>query len=128
LTEFLENFRVSPFKCPLSLREVFCSIQEAATQKFGDEILKTPLTLDIMFFKYICPSIIDPKKFQLTQEDVSMEASSALSTISSILNDLVLKNQDTSWGEIINMFISTNHSCLVEILNALTVKLSVSED
>eukprot|EP01119_Soliformovum_irregulare_P005845 TRINITY_DN1759_c0_g5_i1.p1 TRINITY_DN1759_c0_g5~~TRINITY_DN1759_c0_g5_i1.p1 ORF type:complete len:595 (+),score=133.07 TRINITY_DN1759_c0_g5_i1:247-1785(+) len=128
LSSFLDTFRGSPFKCPLSLREIFLMIQQAVDVKFNkDGILKAPLSLDIMFFKFICPTLIDPARFHIVEEEISTEVKPTLLTLSKILNDLALNNTDKPWGNHINTFILKNHESLVESLNTLTNKEHIEQ-
>jgi hypothetical protein len=39
-------------------------IKRAVEAKFGSKF-DAPFILDFIFFKYICPAIIDPKKYEL---------------------------------------------------------------
>eukprot|EP01119_Soliformovum_irregulare_P005843 TRINITY_DN1759_c0_g3_i2.p1 TRINITY_DN1759_c0_g3~~TRINITY_DN1759_c0_g3_i2.p1 ORF type:complete len:571 (+),score=154.22 TRINITY_DN1759_c0_g3_i2:228-1715(+) len=128
LGSFLDTFQRSPFKCPLSLRQVFLMIQEAVDAKFTqDGILKAPLSLDIMFFKFICPTLIDPTRFHIVEDDVPSNVKPTLLMLSKILNDLALNNTDKPWGNQINNFILKNHEILVESLKILTNKEHIEQ-
>jgi hypothetical protein len=45
-------------------REIFAKIQQFVNVKFGKDN-NSPLVLDFIFFKFICPAIIHPKKYGL---------------------------------------------------------------
>eukprot|EP01119_Soliformovum_irregulare_P007171 TRINITY_DN19573_c0_g1_i2.p1 TRINITY_DN19573_c0_g1~~TRINITY_DN19573_c0_g1_i2.p1 ORF type:complete len:434 (-),score=69.10 TRINITY_DN19573_c0_g1_i2:36-1337(-) len=129
LRTFLETFRNAPYSCPISLRETFHAVQFIIQEKFGtnDEILKrAPLVLDIIFFKFMCPTIIDPVRF-LIVDDVPAEAKAPLLTVSKILNDLALNNLDKPWGDTVNDFIKENHPHLVLTLKTLTDKDNIEQ-
>ena len=85
LSEFLTLFSKSPQFCPVYvffntkpqtqcykyltvdsrlLREVFAAVQTSLNNKYGKDN-KSPLVLDFIFFKFMCPALIDPIKYEL---------------------------------------------------------------
>jgi hypothetical protein len=91
---FLDNFAKSPIFCPPLFREVFSEIQKAVEKKFPNT--DNPMVLDFIFFKFICPAIIDPKKYEIIEFDQNLpaNASRSLINISKLLNDLTHKMVD----------------------------------
>jgi hypothetical protein len=68
---------------------VFTKIQSAVTQKFGNDTTSS-IELDFLFFKFICPSIIEPGRQDLIPDDTPLgkHTMKNLVLVSKILNDI----------------------------------------
>eukprot|EP01119_Soliformovum_irregulare_P000526 TRINITY_DN1036_c0_g1_i1.p1 TRINITY_DN1036_c0_g1~~TRINITY_DN1036_c0_g1_i1.p1 ORF type:complete len:526 (+),score=134.00 TRINITY_DN1036_c0_g1_i1:438-2015(+) len=128
LTSFVDRFAATPFSCPLSLREVFCAVQTGVEEKFGSNELtgRAPLVLDLIFFKFICPALVNPSRYDLLPS-ITPKAQTDLITASKILNDLALNNTDKPWGETINQWIARYHPILAEKIHLLIDKQHIEQ-
>jgi hypothetical protein len=107
-------------------REIFAKIQQFVNLKFGKDN-NSPLVLDFIFFKFICPAIIHPKRYELVPEEdeLSTQSLRSLINVSKILNNLahnIDEKFESKEFEKLKTFINKNHSILIEKLTQLVVK------
>lgn len=111
-------FKFFPFLFSF-LRDMFQVIsQEVELKKFRE--WDSPFVLDFIFFRYFCPSIVDPVKWQIV-EQLPPSALQGCIAASKILNDLALKNID-KWEKDINEWIQQRNPVLFEFIRKLIVK------
>lgn len=103
------------------LRDMFQAIQKEVDKKQFDEF-QTIFVLDYVFFRYICPSIVDPVKWQIV-EQIPTHALQGCIAACKILNDLALRNTD-KWEKVINEWIIKKHPPLLEFTQKLIVSKS----
>lgn len=97
---------------------MFQAINKEVELKKFDEF-QSIFVLDYIFFRYICPSIVDPVKWQII-ENLPSHALQGCIAACKILNDLALKNVD-KWEEDINEWIKEKHPTLVTFVEKLIV-------
>eukprot|EP01119_Soliformovum_irregulare_P004282 TRINITY_DN15282_c0_g1_i1.p1 TRINITY_DN15282_c0_g1~~TRINITY_DN15282_c0_g1_i1.p1 ORF type:complete len:540 (-),score=94.29 TRINITY_DN15282_c0_g1_i1:60-1616(-) len=124
--QFIDRFVKSPYSCPISLRATFAALHACVYAKFKDRAFRSPV-LDLVFFKFFCPCVIDPSRFEVVEKtDIPPESKPVLLTVSKLLNDLALKNID-KWGDEINEFIANTHSLLIDHFALLTDEKRLEE-
>jgi len=109
---FLSVFSFSIYGCPGPLRQAFAIIQATIETRFAEEITAetSPVGLDLIFFKFICPAIISADKYD-TPSKLKTEIQPSLIAISKILNDLALNNPNRSDARIA-AYIAEKHPLL----------------
>jgi len=117
---FLEHFVNSFQYCPAIFREILASIQIEIQSQFGES--KGPMVLDFLFFKFVCPALVNPKKFQIVDggDEIPIHSIRSLVNFSKFLNDtthnLSEKFEGSKFAKI-RIFIQNSHVLLLAVLN-----------
>lgn len=85
--------------------------------EFQDGKPETPFVLSFMFFRYICPVIVNPPKYGFVYE-LDPEVSASLVSVSKLLNDLSLNNHD-KYDNITGQWIQSHFQKLCDFMTIL---------
>lgn len=110
-------FRVIKFHFLFSfLRDLFRIISKYVGEtKFADGESETPFVISFMFFRYICPILVNPMKYGALEE-ISPNQSTTLLSCSKLLNDVALNNCE-KYDESTGKWLSNNFKKLCDCIN-----------
>ncbi|ODN03089.1 Ras GTPase-activating protein 1 [Orchesella cincta] len=89
LDEITENIFMAYDSCPPTLRYIFGTMQRAAMTKWpGERLVKTRVISGFIFLRLICPSLLNPRSFNLVSEPPPQMAARSLVMIAKCLQNL----------------------------------------
>jgi len=107
---FVNHFGKIADSFPPTLRKTFYLMHQIVTKKFPTD---KPFIVDLLFFYFICPAIINPLKFKLIrgrESTIPENAAVGLVSFSKILNDLALFSHEKQRYSEVSAFIKSKHS------------------
>ncbi|XP_054153029.1 ras GTPase-activating protein 1-like [Oppia nitens] len=143
LDAFVDHIFAHSHSCPPQLRFICGCLQRAVIRKWpNDMLLRSRVVSSFIFLRLICPSILNPKTFQLINDLPSETASRTLILVAKSVQNLSNLNEFGSksiflsndrfegppppsakrepWMEVVNPFILKNKSKMIRYLDDLS--------
>ncbi len=99
------------------------------SSKFPRQPDQPPFILEFLFFQFLCPAIVNPKKFDLIQgyctfsagnhllEDLPSHATIGLVNASKLLKDAAMNSYERWESDSVTEFIKKNHPLMSQFLS-----------
>ncbi|XP_005103165.1 ras GTPase-activating protein 1 [Aplysia californica] len=124
LTEVVESIFTSTEACPPTLRYVCNCLQKRAKTKWpADDTVKTRVVSGFIFLRLLCPAILNPKSFNLVQENPSETAARTLKLVAKVLQNLanlVDVGPKEAYMEVVQPFVKKYRDKMILYLDELS--------
>lgn len=124
LNEIIEVIFANAHYCPLTVRYICSSIKSAVSLKWpNDHLVRTRAVSAFIFFRLICPAILNPRQFGLISDMPSETALRTLILVAKSLQNLanlIEFGTKEPWMEVVNPFILKNKSRMIKYIDEIS--------
>ncbi|KAH8820939.1 RasGAP protein-like protein [Xylogone sp. PMI_703] len=123
-TEIWNSIATSAYSCPPELRQILKYIRAVAEDRYGGFLRTVAYTSvsGIMFLRFFCPALLNPKLFGLLRDHPRPKAQRTLTLIAKslqVLANLSTFGQKEAWMEPMNRFLASHRQGVKDFIDAI---------
>lgn len=123
-TDIWNSIAASAYNCPTELRQILKYIRAVAEDRYGGFLRTVAYTSvsGIMFLRFFCPALLNPKLFGLLRDHPRPKAQRTLTLIAKslqVLANLSTFGQKEAWMEPMNRFLASHRQSVKDFIDSI---------